>query len=176
MYVDNSISNSVGESSFLRLDADEKLNLDDQDYILLNSTLTSLKTIIEKPTKPYIDGLHDQQARRRRDLGSSFFDEEVDLVKNNRDKDLNASKLTNLDSIIVNRNPCSDNELANKKYFDGELDGNTILSFNQTLQNYLRVPVGNDIYTLTKYDKIQLTDVTEIRSPNTGTNLLQSVL
>ena len=42
----------------------------------------------------------------------------------------------------------------------------------QTLQNYLKVSVGNDTYNLTKYDKIQLIDVTEIRSPITGHDLL----
>ena len=33
--------------------------------------------------------------------------------------------------------------------------------------------VGNDTYNLTKDDKIQITDVTEIKSLNTGTDLLQ---
>ena len=82
-------------------------------------------------------------------------------------------KLTNLDSITVNRNPNLDNELANKKYIDNELDKNTVLRFNQTLQNYLKVSVGNDTYNLTKYDKIQFTDTTERKFPNIGTDLLQ---
>ena len=47
MYVDNAID----ESSLLRLDADEKLKLDEQDSITLNSSLTLPKTIIELPTK-----------------------------------------------------------------------------------------------------------------------------
>ena len=37
----------------------------------------------------------------------------------------------------------------NKKYIDDELDKNTIVRFNQTLQNYLKVSVGNDMYSLT---------------------------
>ena len=52
--------------------------------------------------------------------------------------------MTNLDSISVNREPSLDKELANKKYIDDELDKNTILRFNQTLHNYLKVSVGND--------------------------------
>ena len=40
------------------------------------------------------------------------------------------------------------------------------------LQNYPKVSVGNDTYNLTKYDKIQFTDVTEIRYPNSGDRLL----
>ena len=40
------------------------------------------------------------------------------------------------------------------------------------LSNYLKVSVGNDTYNLTRYDRIQLIHVTEIRSPNTGFDLL----
>ena len=50
----------------------------------------------------------------------------------------------NLDSITVNRNPILNSELVNKKHFDVELDEKTVLRFNQTLQNYLKVSVGND--------------------------------
>ena len=109
-------------------------------------------------------------------MGIDIYDESNDLVKNNQDNDLNDIKLTNLDSIIINREPTSDNELANKNYLDDELDKNTIVRFNQTISNYLKVSVGNDTYNLTKNDKIQLTDVTEIRYPNTGGYLLQNWL
>ena len=63
--------------------------------------------------------------------------------------------------------------MSNKKYIDDELDKNTILRFNQTLQNYLKVSVGSDTYILTKYNKISITDVTEIKFPNSGIGLLQ---
>ena len=115
---------------------------------------------------------HNDNERNRRDLGLSFYKEEVDLVKNNQDNDLNADKLTNLDSIIINRNPISDNEVSNKNYIDDELDEETILRFNQTLENYLKVSVGNDTYILTKFDKIELIHLTEIRYPNIGSYLL----
>ena len=85
----------------------------------------------EVKTKAYVDQFHQENERSRRDLGLSFYNEEVDLVKNNQDNDLNDNRLSNLDSITVNRNPNSDNELANKKYIDDELDKNTILRFNQ---------------------------------------------
>ena len=52
------------------------------------------------------------------------------------------------------------------------MNKNTILRCNQTLQNYLKVSVGNDIYNLTKYDKIQLTDSTIIRTGNSGASVL----
>ena len=48
-----------------------------------------------------------------------------------------------------------------------------MLRFNQTLSNYLKVSVGNDNYNLTKYDKIQITDITEMRYPNIGSDLLR---
>ena len=68
-------------------------------------------------------------------MGIDFYDASSDLVKNNRDNDINGNKLTNIDSITVNRKPTEDDELSNKKYIDDELDKNTILRFNQTLQN-----------------------------------------
>ena len=52
LYVDNAISDGINESSLLRLDPDEKL---ERGHILLNSTLTSPKTILEIPTKNYVD-------------------------------------------------------------------------------------------------------------------------
>ena len=36
----------------------------------------------------------------------------------------------------------------------------------------MKVSVGNDTYNLTKYNKIQLLDVSEIKFPNTGSDLL----
>ena len=126
LYVDNAISDSIDESSLLRLDPDEKLKLDEQNSILLNSSLTSPRTIIELPTKSYVDSLHGEKERSRRDLGLEFYDESSTLVR-----------------------------------------------FNQTLQNYLKVSVGNDTYNLTKYKKISITDITEIKFPNIGDGLLQ---
>ena len=130
------------------------------------SILTLPKTVIELPTKSYVDSLHES-SRNRRDLSSVF---------NDQDNEFDNIKLTNLDSITVNRYPNLDNELANKKDIDVELDKNTVLRFNQTLENYLKVSVGNDTYNLLKYDKIQITDTTIIKYPNTGGYLLQNWL
>ena len=106
-----------------------------------------------------------------------YVDTQIDqpsVVRNNQDNDFSYdNKITNLDSIKINRNPTSDNEVSNKKYIDDELDKNTILRFNQTLENHLEVSVGNDTYNLTKYNKISITDVTEIKFPNTVSHLLQ---
>ena len=92
---------------------------------------------------------------------------------NDQDNEIDNNNLTYLDSVTVNRNPILDIELANKKYIADEIDKNTVLRFNQTLQNYLKVTVGNDILNLTKYKKFSITDITEIKFPNSGDALLQ---
>ena len=93
---------------------------------------------------------------------------------NEQDKELDHNKKTDLDSVSSKRNPGSDNELADKKYVvDSIRDGN-VLRFNQTFENYLKVSFGNDNHNLTKTDKIQITDTTIIKYPNTGGYLLQN--
>ena len=59
-------------------------------------------------------------------------------MKNNQENGFNDNKLINLDIVSVNRKPSFDNELVKKKCIDNELDENTIVRFNQTLQNYLK--------------------------------------
>ena len=169
LYVDN----AVDELSLVRNNQDNDFNnnnLTNINSITLNTQAVNDNQVI---TKVYVDQFHQENERSRRDLGLDFYDESNDLVKNNQDNDLNDNKLTNIDSITDNRNPSLDNELANKKYIDDELDKNTIFRFNQTLENYLKVSVGNDIYNLTKYNKISITDVTEVNFPNSGIGLLQ---
>ena len=147
----------------LRLDSDEKLKLDEQDSIVLNSFLTIPKNIIELPSKSNVDSLHESN-RTRRDLSSVF---------NDQDNEFDNNKLTDLGSITVIRDPNLDNVLSNKKYVDGSKGEGTLLRFNQTVQNYLKVSAGIDIYNLTKLDKIQITDTTEIKYPDIGSDLLQ---
>ena len=168
IYVDNSID----ESSLVRNNKDNDFsnyNLTNINSITLNKQAENDNEVI---TKAYVDQFHQENERSRRDLGIDFYNESSDLVKNNQDNDLNDNKLTNLDSIEVNRNPISDNEITNKKYIDDELDKNTIVRFSQTLSNYLKVSVGNDTYNLAKNNKIKITDRTIIKYPNTGSFLL----
>ena len=218
LYVDNAISDGVSESSLLRLDPDEKLK---QDTIILNSTLSAPKMIIELPTKNYVNKKFDDPSMIKNTDHVDFNDKYLDNIKwiklnnmpewkndltpklyvdnairgirgyvdnlhqinrnrrdlssvfNDQDNEFDNNKLTNLDSVTVNRNPNLEYELANKKCIDDELDRNTVLGFNQTLQNYLKVSVGDDVYNLTKYNKIQITDTAEMRYPNIGSDLLQ---
>ena len=86
---------------------------------------------------------------------------------NDQDNEFDYTQLTNLDSVSVNRNPYSDNELAHENHVDDSKGEGIVLRFNQTLETYLKVSVGNDTYNLTKYDRIQITDTTNIKYPNT---------
>ena len=72
------------------------------------------------------------------------------------------------DSITVDRNPLLDEEVSVGIHFDEVLDKNTIPRYNQTLQNYLKVSVGNNIYNLTKHNRKQLIDKTLIKRGKSG--------
>ena len=119
-------------------------------------------------TKAHVDQFHQENERSRRDLSIDIYDESNDLVKNNQDDDFNDNKLININSITVKRNPTSDNEVSNKKYVDDSIGEDTILKFNQTSEYYLKVPVENDTDNLTKYDEIQIIDITFFRNSETG--------
>ena len=84
------------------------------------------------------------------------------MVKKIQDNDLTNNKLTNINLITFTNSPTDDSHVSNKKYIDDGLDKNTIVRFNETLENYLKVSVGDDIYNLTKYKKFQLPDITVI--------------
>ena len=110
--------------------------------------------------KAYVDQFHQEKEQSRPDVGLDSSDETSDSVKNNWDIDFNDKKITNIDSVTVKRNPSLYNELANKKCNDDEIDKNTILRFIQTLEIYRKVSVGSDVYNLTKWKKISITDLT----------------
>ena len=169
LYVDNAID----QPSLVRNNQNNDFNnykSTNINSITLNKQAGNDNEVV---TKAYVDEFHQENERSRRDLGTNFYDESNELVKKNQDRDLNDKKLTILNSIKVNRNPTSDNEITNKKYVDDELDKNTVIRFNQTLENYLKVSVGNVIYNLTKYKNLSITDITESKLPKTGTELLQ---
>ena len=168
LYVDN----SVEEPSLVRNNQDNDFgnyNSTNINSITLNNQAENDNEVI---TKAYVDQFHQENERSRRDVGLDFYSKSNDLVKNNQDNDFKENKLRNIDSITVNRYPTSDDELTNKKHIDNELDKNTILRFNETLQNYLKVSVNNDTFNLAKYNKIQLTDTTGMKAGNNGGYLL----
>ena len=105
-------------------------------------------------TKAYVDQFHQENEQSRRSLGN-FFGESSDLVKNNHDNNFNDEELTNLDSNIVNRNPSLDIEVRSRKYVD-DFIGSIVLRLNESLDNYLKVSVGNHAFNLTNYKKRQI--------------------
>ena len=170
LYVDTEID----QQSVVRNNQDNDFgnyNLTNINSITLNTQAVNDNEVI---TKFYVDQFHQENERSRRDLGIDFYDESNNLVKNNQDNDFNDNKLTNINSITINNNPTDDDHVSNKKYIDDELDKNTIVRFNQTLTNYLKVSVGDTIYNLTKYNKYYLTDITRMQYPNNGGYLLQN--
>ena len=79
---DKAIFYSVNESSLLKLDPDENIKQDEQDCRILNSTSTIPRTIIEIPTKNYVDSLHENR-RNRRDLSTIFNDQDKEFDDKN---------------------------------------------------------------------------------------------
>ena len=123
----------IDQSSLVRNNQDYDfniINLTNKNSIKLNTQAVNDNHVI---TKAYVDQFRQENERSRRDLGIDFYDESNDLVKNNQQNDLNDNKFLNIKSVTINRNPSSDNEIANKKYIDDELDQNTVLRSNQTL-------------------------------------------
>ena len=55
----------MNEASLLRLDLDEKLGLIEQDFIVLNASLTIPKTNKELPFKINVDSSHENRKSRR---------------------------------------------------------------------------------------------------------------
>ena len=169
LYVDSEID----QISLVRNNKDNDFgnyNLTKINSITLNKQAENDNQVI---TKAYVDQFHQEIERSRRDVGLDFYHESNDLVKNNQDNDFNGNKLRNINSITNNNNPTDDNHVSNKKYIDDSIAEGTLLRFNQTLTNYLKVSVGNDTYNLSKYNKSQIIDTTEIKYPNIGSDLLQ---
>ena len=85
--------------------------------------------MIENPNKAYVD----------------FYLKTIEIYvtyqqfKNEQDNEFDITKLTHLDSISVNREPRSDNQLANRNFIDDQLDKVTILSFFSNARKIIRV-------------------------------------
>ena len=146
------VDNTVDELSLNRNNKDNNFtnyNLTNINSITLNKQAENDNEVV---TKGYVDQFHQKNERSRRDVGLDFYNESSDLVKNNQGNNFKDNKLTNINSITINNNPTDNSHVCDKKYVDDELDKNTIVRFNQTLQICLKVSVGNDIYNLAKYN------------------------
>ena len=117
LYVDNAISDAIDESSLLRLDPDEKL---ERDYILLNSTLTTPKTILEIPTKYYVDNKYNDPS----------------IITNTNHVDFNDKSLDKVRWIKVNNIPAVKEHLTAKTYVDNAISN--IMSYVDNLHEINR--------------------------------------
>ena len=102
LYVDNAISDGLNEQLLLRLDPDEKLT---QGSIILNSTLSTPKTVIELPTKHYVDNNFDDPS----------------IIKNSDHVDFKDKYLDSVRWIRVNEMPVAPNDLVTKLYVTNAL-------------------------------------------------------
>ena len=125
-----------------------------QDNDFHNFNLTNINSITlntqavndnQVNTKSYVHQNHQKNERSRRDLGINVYIESVGLVKNNNDNNFNNNKLTTSDIITIIRDTGTDYEKANKKYVVDPIGEGNVLRFNQTLEKYLKVSVGNDV-------------------------------
>ena len=129
MYVDNSID----EPSILKNNQVNDFNIHNLTNINSITLQTQSVNDIQIIFKADVDHFHDDNEKNSRDLGLSFYDGEVDLVKYNQDNDFSDIKLTDIDFITINRNPNLDKEISKKNVDDSIGDG-TILIFNQTIE------------------------------------------
>ena len=102
IHVAQAISDGVDNSSLLRLDPEENIKLDEQDSIVLNSTLTLPKTTLELPTKSYVD--------------SRLIDPSI--IRNNAHVDFSDKNLDNVRFVRVNSLPAVRKHLTPKFYVD----------------------------------------------------------
>ena len=75
------VDNAVDEPSLVRSNQNKDFNINNLtniNIITLNTQAVNDNQVI---TKAYVDQFHNDNERNRRGLGSSFYNEEVDLVK-----------------------------------------------------------------------------------------------
>ena len=97
MYVDNAID----KESLVKKHQDKNFN--NNNLTIVNTITLHTQAVNDNQviTKSYVDQSHQDSERPRRELGLSFYNEEVDLVKINQDNDFNDKKLTNRISRLI---------------------------------------------------------------------------
>ena len=96
----------MDNSSLIRVDPDEKLNLDEQDFIVLNPSLTLPKTQFELHTKSYVKSYVDSRWN------------DPSIIKNTAHVDFNAKNRDGVRLIKVNSLPGVREHLTPKFYVD----------------------------------------------------------
>ena len=111
-YVEEAISKGVEKPWTLWLDRYDGLKLYAQGSFFFNSTLISTKTIFETSPKTFVDSLSENDRNR----GG------ITTVLNDQDNEFDLFQLKYMDSITIERNPSSHNELPNKNYSDDKFE------------------------------------------------------
>ena len=99
--------------------------------------------------KAFVDLFRNENGRSGRDLGLHFYDEPSDLLKNNQDTNFNEYEFLNIDSVSK-RGHSLDKELTTKNYVVDSEGKITVPKFSQTLEHFIEISVGNDVYNLTE--------------------------
>ena len=66
-----------------------------------------------------------------------------------------------MDKTTVKRTPTLEEEFSSKSYVDNSVVEGNFLKLNQTLQKCLKISIVNDVYNLTKHERIQIPDNTK---------------
>ena len=122
----------------LRLDPVEELSLDEQVFIVPNSTLTLTKTKIELPTKKYVN--------------KKFNDPSV--IKNTAHVDFNDKNLDNVRLVKVNSMPAVREHLTPKYYVDQSI------LYNVVEPSLLRLDPNEKLY-----DQDSILHISSLTSP-----------
>ena len=94
-------------------------SLTNRNSFTFNTQLVHKNQVVAKSD---VNQFHQGNDWSRTDLGIHFCIESNDLFKNDHDKNFNDYRLISLDSITVRRDPSSDNELPNRKFFENTLE------------------------------------------------------
>ena len=163
LYVDDAISSSKDEPTLARKEKKKDFNnpsLSNKLQITLNSEPTDDNYVL---TKAYLNSLSENDGNREY-MSTVFIDQDTEFDKN---------KVIFLDSIYFDREPTLPKEVSVKKDIDNESDKNALLRFKQTLQNYHKVSVGNDIHDITKISEQEFIDTKVMKDPSQGGYLLR---
>ena len=94
-------------------------SLTNRNSFTFNTQLVHKNQVVAKSD---VNQFHQGNDWSRTDLGIHFSIESNDLFENDHDKNFNDYRLTSLGSITVWRDPSSDNELPNRKFFENTLE------------------------------------------------------
>ena len=83
----------IDQSSLVRNNQDKDFNNNNLTNIISITLKTQAVNDNQVITKAYVDQFHQENERSRRELGIDFYNESIDIVRNNQDNDLNDNKL-----------------------------------------------------------------------------------